>query len=145
MVRLASQTDEFLDDFAAQVFSLDRSILFLCISDEQAHLMASRAKPHVKRRIVGNELQKLLRTWTVQIMMFDKYSELTGSLDFYVVKFGKLSGAGIPLTRSKAGGSGLGHQSRIFMFMSFETGVDATAIIEDKILPLVAAKKDYFF
>lgn len=144
MVRLSSQTDELLDDFAAQVFSLDRSIRFLCVSDEQAHLMASHAKPHVKRRLVGNEFQRLLRTWTVQIMIFDKYSQLTGPLDYYLMNFGNFIGTGIPLTRGKSVGR-LTHQSRIFLFMSFETGIDAAAIIEDKILPLVAAKKDYFF
>jgi hypothetical protein len=142
MVRQAAQDDEFLNDFTWQVFSSDKSIRFICIADDQANLLASQMKPHVKRRLTNKEVGDLLKSWTIQMVMFDKYAEITGSLDYYLIKFHNLLGAAIPLIRRKMGSRVV--KGRMFLFMSFEAGTNAANIIEDRIIPMITEKLDYF-
>jgi hypothetical protein len=142
--KLASQEDdEFLSHFAKQIFSLDRSIRFLAIVDESAKIYALEMKPHVRQRLSDEELEKFIMNWILQIVLFDKYEGLTGPLEYYVLKFRNVIGSAIPLKQ----GSTKSHKTkrgRPFLIMSYEIGTNAPRIIEEKILPLAAEKKDYF-
>jgi hypothetical protein len=142
--KLASQNDdEFMNLFAKQVFVLDRSIRFLAIVDESAKIYALEMKPHVRQRLSDEELEKFIMNWILQIVLFDKYESLTGPLEYYVLKFHNVIGSAIPLLQGPIK-SHKTKSSRPFLIMSYEIGTNASRIIEEKILPMIADKKDYF-
>jgi hypothetical protein len=139
----AHNDDEFLNSFAKQIFSLDRSIRFLAIVDESGKIFALEMKPHVRQRLSDEELEKFIMNWILQIMLFDKYEGLTGPLEYYMLKFRNVIGSAIPL-RQGAIKSHKTRHGRPFLIMSYELGTNALEIIEEKILPLIGEKKDYF-
>ena len=139
------EQDEFLADFASRIFLLDQSVRFVCIANARAELQAIKIRPHLREHLRIIKMEELVKSWVLQIVMFDKYYRLTGALDYYLLKFELLFGAGIPLTRNMTiDDDSKPTHSRVFLFMSFEPGSNVVEIIEDKIIPLIKQKTDYF-
>lgn len=135
--------DEFMSLIAKQIFSLDKAIRFLAKVDESGTIYALEMKPHVRQRLSDEELEKFIVNWILQIMLFDKYEILTGPLEYYVLKFSNVIGSAIPLRQGPIK-SHKTKSGRLFLIMSYEIGTNATRIIEEKIMPTIAEKKDYF-
>ena len=132
-----------MGQFAKQVFALDKAIRFLAIVDENANVYALQMKPTVRQRLSDEELEKFIMNWILQIMLFDKYESLTGPLEYYMLKFRNVVGSAMPLRQ----GPIRSHKTmagRTFMIMSYEMGTDASKIIEERILPMIADNMDYF-
>ncbi len=143
MVKLAQSDDEFIGQFAKQIFSMDMSIRFLAIADEKAKIYAYQMKPHLSQHLTDDELEKFIMNWVVQIMMFDKYERFTGALEYYLLKFHNVIGAAMPLRQGPIS-EDKSRTGRLFLIMSFELGIDCAKIIEERILPLISESKDYF-
>ena len=128
--------DEFLSDFAKKVFSANKSIRFIGITDDHGTVLGTSYRKDVMKPMSDAELEKYTGPWVMQIMMTDRFKPVTGDLRYLLGVYQKLYSAGIPITFSP--------NHRLFLMVSFDqSSQDPRKIIEDKILPLLSENRDY--
>jgi len=135
-----------MTEFAKELFALDRGIRAVCIVDEMAELLALEIQPHVRKSLSDEELQKFLVSWIIQINIFQQYEHLTGPVRYYTVNFTKLDAAAIPLKQprlQKEDDRYVG-RGRTFAVISFELGTDIKHLVEDKMLPMINQRREFF-
>lgn len=128
--------DEFLGNFCEKVFALHKSIRFVSAVSQKGKFLAMKKRPEVLADVSMESLEDFAHAWIFQLLVMTAYEEVTGPLDYYLLKFRKLQGAAVPLQRDGP--------DRMFMMMSFDLGCDPREIIEGEIVPLVEKNSEFF-
>jgi hypothetical protein len=129
--------DEFLDDFAGKVFSTNKSIRFIGITDDHGRVLGTSYRKDVMRTMSDEELEKYTAPWVMQIMMTERFKEVTGGMRYLLGVYHRLFTAGIPVDFNP--------KHKLFIMLAFDpSSRDPRWIVEEKILPLIGENREYF-
>ena len=128
--------DEYIQETAAKIFACDRHTRFVCVLDGKGSVLALTHRKDILLDMSSREsMGQYTAAWTMEVLMADKFLPIAGSMHHMIVKFDKLYAAAVPFS--------LGPHNRLIIILSFDLDCNPMSIIEDKIMPLVAASKEY--
>jgi hypothetical protein len=129
--------DEFLHDFVQKVFAANRSIRFICITDQKGKVLGTSYRKDVMRQMSDEELEQYTRPWVMQMLMNDLFENITGELRYFLGFYNRLYTATIPVVFNR--------KDRLFVILSFDiSDADPRLLVEEKILPLIGENRDFF-
>jgi hypothetical protein len=129
----------FFQEFCDRVITLDKSIRFAGIADEDGHLVATAERKGLKPLLNPEERAQYAITAATRQYTRLRWEYLLGKINYAMSNYGKLIRATIPIADEN---------SRLYyvLLLSFdvETGQGVHNVIMEKILPLVRKNTDKF-
>jgi hypothetical protein len=129
----------FFQEFCDRVITLDKSIRFAGIADEDGHLVATAERKGLKPLLNPEERAQYAITAATRQYTRLRWEYLLGKINYAMSNYAKLIRATIPIADEN---------SRLYyvLLLSFdvETGQGVHDVIMEKILPLVRKNTDKF-
>jgi hypothetical protein len=129
----------FFQEFCDRVITLDKSIRFAGIADEDGHLVATAERKGLKPLLNPEERAQYAITAATRQYTRLRWEYLLGKINYAMSNYAKLIRATIPIADEN---------SRLYyvLLLSFdvETGQGVHDVIMEKILPLVRRNTDKF-
>jgi hypothetical protein len=129
----------FFQEFCDRVITLDKSIRFAGIADEDGHLVAIAERKGLKPLLNPEERAQYAITAATRQYTRLRWEYLLGKINYAMSNYAKLIRATIPIADEN---------SRLYyvLLLSFdvETGQGVHEVIMEKILPLVRKNTDKF-
>lgn len=129
-------SDDYFQDFCAQIVSRHYFIRSAAIADNVGHLMAAAFRKNLSALMTLEDSSRAAAQAAIRTATRNKFKSKIGELQFSISRYEKLVRATIPLKSDD--------KTRFLLLLTFDVEAEADSIILRRILPLILEKREYF-
>lgn len=119
-----------LQKLCEEILAKDRSVRFAGVANHLGHLVTSAYRPGLAPLMTKKETEHYALAAVTRALMRETFQSKLGKLRYAIGIYEKLIRATVNISSEE--------KPSFFLLLSFETGTEATDIIEDKVLPHIS-------
>lgn len=127
-----------ISDICKQIVALDESIRFAGVANKMGTLITTTYRHGLVPLMTEEETSQYAIRAVIRATTHEDFETKLGRLHYSVGKYDKLIRATIPIPAPNV------DKSKFFLLLSFDTGSDATSIIERKVWPQIQNNQAVF-
>jgi hypothetical protein len=124
-----------LENICREILRTDTSIRYSGIANHLGSLVATAQRDSLVPLMTKDETSKYALQAVLRAAIREDFESKIGTLEYSIGKYKKLIRATVPIAFSD------NNENKRYLLLSLDVNADATSILENKVLPLIAANE----